>query len=244
VAKSETALLQAFNQRYGLSQAQKWRTEKDMWTRDQKENESVDDYVTAMQLTANRVSMPTDQLQELIIQGLKPELRLFVLNSRVHDIPELLTIARTCEAARMVDKPPAINSSIELLTNLVGALTTQVAKLTTANELAHTQAAIQTTDTRQPKNFTNKKQRQWQPREDQQQQQQSQNPWQASPVQQQWTSQNPQQTSGWSQPLPVPQQQQQQYVAAPTNQKLPTSNFKLSTTMDTFDFIDGQPKKR
>jgi hypothetical protein len=133
----------------------------------------------------------------------------------------------------MVDKPPAINSSIELLTNLVGALTTQVAKLTTANELAHTQAAIQTTDTRQPKNFTNKKQRQWQPREDQQQQQQSQNPWQASPVQQQWTSQNPQQTSGWSQPLPVQQQQQQQYVAAPTNQQLPNSSYQQQWTPST-----------
>ena len=99
------SLVAAFRQRYGITEAEKWRYQKDIWSREQRENETVDDYVTAMQLTANKIGIPQETLREAIIQGLKPELRLFVLNANAHDIPTLLAVARTCEAARSADRP-------------------------------------------------------------------------------------------------------------------------------------------
>ena len=129
---SFTALVSAFKERYGLSEAAKWKAEKDIWGRMQGKEESVDDYVTSMQLMANKVSMPTDTLKKAIIQGLKPELRLFVLNAKAKDIQELLTVARTCEAARSADTQHS--SNIDVLTDMVGSLIAKVGQLSSTTE--------------------------------------------------------------------------------------------------------------
>ena len=126
-------LVMAFKKRYGLSEAAKWKAEKDIWGRVQDKDESVDDYVTTMQLMANKVSMPSETLLKAIIQGLQPELRLFVLNSKASDIQELLTIARTCEAARSADTKQS--SNIDTLTDMVGSLIAKVSQLTTDEQV-------------------------------------------------------------------------------------------------------------
>ena len=127
---SWNSLVTAFKQRYGLTEAEKWRYQKDIWSREQGETETVDDYVTAMQLTANKVGMPQETLREAIIQGLKPELRLFVLNANAHDIPTLLAVARTCEAARSADRPRN-QDSLEIK-SMVASLMQQMQQMTTS----------------------------------------------------------------------------------------------------------------
>ena len=124
-------MLTAFHQRYGLTEAEKWRFNKEIWSQEQSENQTVDDYVTSMQIRATRVGMPQDTLKDAIIQGLKPELRLFVLNAKVPDIPTLLTVARTCEAARSADK---IKSSDDIgqLKAMVNSLINKMDKMTGA----------------------------------------------------------------------------------------------------------------
>jgi hypothetical protein len=95
-----------------LAEPEKWRQTKDIWRRKQGESESVADYVTAMHITATRVGMPSETLKEAIIQGLKLELRLFVLTNSVEDILHLLKLARICEAARSgikLAQPTSIN---------------------------------------------------------------------------------------------------------------------------------------
>jgi hypothetical protein len=82
----------------------RWRRTAEIWSRKQGPNESVDDYVAAMQSAASRVNMPEDYLADAILQGLKPELRLFVLYAGVETIPEILKIARTSEAAHSADR--------------------------------------------------------------------------------------------------------------------------------------------
>ena len=129
---SFSALVSAFKKRYDLSEAAKWKAEKDIWGRVQGKTESVDDYVTSMQLMANKVSMPAGTLKKAIIQGLQPELRLFVLNANAKDIQELLTVARTCEAARSADIHQT--SNIDVLTDMVGSLVTKVSQLATTTD--------------------------------------------------------------------------------------------------------------
>jgi len=125
-------LVTALKKRYGLSEAEQWKAEKDLWGRMQGSSESVDEYVTTMQLMANKVSMPAETLKKAIIQGLKPELRLFVLNAKAKDIQELLVVARTCEAARSADGNQKTN--IDTLTDMVGSLLSKVSDLTTQKE--------------------------------------------------------------------------------------------------------------
>jgi hypothetical protein len=105
-------LIQAFNERYALTRVDRWRKTAEIWSRKQGPNESVDDYVAAMQSAASRVNMPEDYLADAILQGLKPELRLFVLYAGVETIPEILKIARTSEAAHSADKSTTTTSDI------------------------------------------------------------------------------------------------------------------------------------
>ena len=141
------AIETAFMHRYGLTEPEKWRQTKDIWCKEQGENESVDDYVTAMHITATRVGMPNDTLKEAIIQGLKPELRLFVLANKVGDIPELLKLARTCEAARSADKSGTNN--VDKLTAKVDDLMKKIDSMVTRDDdkgstrrVSFTQAAV------------------------------------------------------------------------------------------------------
>jgi hypothetical protein len=177
ILQSEILLMQAFKDRFGLSIAQKMRTEKEMWTRDQREDESVDQYVTHMQIIGSRVNMPQEQLLKLIIQGLKPELRMFVLQANAGSIAELLTVSRTCEAARSIDHARQPTTAIDMLTSVVGALTAEVAKLTARAEMSvRTQAAVTTTDPPvrndyNKRSYEDQKQRTWTQKEPPQQQQ-------------------------------------------------------------------------
>ena len=125
---TETVLFTEFKNRFGLSPAQKMRTERELWSRDQLDSETVDEYVTTMQVIANRIGMSHENLLRMIIQGLKPELRLFTMNADVKTIKELLSVARMCEAARGVDKQSP-TSSIAVLTEVVGSLALKIEKL-------------------------------------------------------------------------------------------------------------------
>ena len=91
---TETVLFTEFKNRFGLSQAQKWRTERELWSRDQLDGENVDEYVVTMQVIANRIGMSQENLLRMIIQGLKPELRLFTMNADVKNIKDLLSQGR------------------------------------------------------------------------------------------------------------------------------------------------------
>jgi hypothetical protein len=98
-----------------LTRVDRWRRTAEIWSRKQGPNESVDDYVAAMQSAASRVNMPEDYLADATLQVLKPELRLFVLYAGVETIPEILKIARTSEAAHSADKSTTTTSDISKL---------------------------------------------------------------------------------------------------------------------------------
>jgi hypothetical protein len=57
-----------------------------------------------MQAAGNRVNMPENYLADAILQGLKPELRLFVQHSGANTIPKILKVARISEAAHLADQ--------------------------------------------------------------------------------------------------------------------------------------------
>jgi hypothetical protein len=59
------AVTTAFNERYALTRVDRWRQTAEIWSRKETYNESVDDYVAAMQAAGNRVNMPENYLADV-----------------------------------------------------------------------------------------------------------------------------------------------------------------------------------
>jgi hypothetical protein len=93
-------LITEFKKRHELTRVDKWRQTTDIWRRQQRADESVNDYVTSMQTAARRIDMADNMLVDAIIQGLLPEIRLFVLQSGAEDLDEICQKAKVAEAAR------------------------------------------------------------------------------------------------------------------------------------------------
>ena len=67
---------EVFNKRYKLSDLIKYKSAKDIFTRKQGKDESVDDYVVAMQRMARRISTePNEEMVRFaILNGLRPNI--------------------------------------------------------------------------------------------------------------------------------------------------------------------------
>ncbi len=101
---------EAFRKRYAQSELLKYKTAKDIFTRKQAINESVDDYIAAMQKMARRVSeTPNEEMTRFaILAGLHPRIANGVIAKQPKTIPELLDAARIAE----LTAPPAVDDSI------------------------------------------------------------------------------------------------------------------------------------
>ena len=86
----------------------------DIWSRKQGPNESTDDYIAMMENSARLINMPESSLCDAIIQGLHPDIRLFVLHSGSETIEQIQNAARTSEAAQAANSA-ATNSQFDML---------------------------------------------------------------------------------------------------------------------------------
>jgi hypothetical protein len=121
-------LFREFQSRYELSRVAKWKQTANLWKRKQEVNESVDDYIAAMQTLAKRINMPTDLVIDAIIQGLNPEIRLHVLHTGADTIDGILQAARVSEMAHNANttQPNQLEelaTQVKLLVNKISAQT-------------------------------------------------------------------------------------------------------------------------
>lgn len=128
---SEEILYEAFQKRFGYTEAMKITAESQLWHRVQKPNETVDDYVTAMRIEAHQLQMPEQQLFKIITNGFKEPIKMFVMNNHCQSIDEALNVARTCEAAHETDRPNSQEVAIGKLTEMVQNLRTELAQAAT-----------------------------------------------------------------------------------------------------------------
>lgn len=131
-------LLRAFRRRYSLTDLDRWRKASSLWDREQKATESVDTYITDIQ-NAARVVPVTDQnlLRFAIIKGLKPAIRLHVLQTGAHTLDGVIQAARVAEAALSASAP---TDDITKLTDQVSLLLARMeVKPTTVNTSASTE---------------------------------------------------------------------------------------------------------
>jgi hypothetical protein len=96
-------LMEEFKLRNAPSIVDKWQRTRDIWSRQQSANESVNDYIAFMQAAAQKAGMDENALVHPIIRGLKPDIRLFVLHNGAQTVQDILRAARISEAAHSAD---------------------------------------------------------------------------------------------------------------------------------------------
>lgn len=88
----------SFLARFTTSDFMRWVRVSDMFSRVQKQNETVDEYVVQVQKMAKAVDMKDDNfIRYAILKGLKPNIRCYVLQNDAKTVPEVLRLGRIAE---------------------------------------------------------------------------------------------------------------------------------------------------
>jgi hypothetical protein len=119
-------LQEAFMSRYTPNALQRYQKASHMWSRMQQDNESVDSYFTAIKSAANQIKLRDEQqLCSCLIRGLKPHLRLHVLQNTHDTLEDIQHSARVAEiaSAGIVDSDKAVSELSKTVTLLVDKLT-------------------------------------------------------------------------------------------------------------------------
>ena len=139
------SLLRAFRRRYSITDIDRWRKATLIWQRDQQPLESVDTFVTAIQNAARIVPIHDATLIRFaIIRGLKPAIRLHVLQTGATTLDDVIRAARVAEAALSASGP----------TDEVSQLTAQVTQLLAKLATKPAVAVVDDTDARRRVTFT------------------------------------------------------------------------------------------
>lgn len=115
------SLVDAFRERFALSDVQLCQKASHMWGREQQSSETVDAYVSDIRKTARQLQMTDESmLRFAVIRGLRPAIRLHVLQSNATTLEEVIKAARTAEAANQ--SVPDSSSAVTELTSTVKQL--------------------------------------------------------------------------------------------------------------------------
>jgi hypothetical protein len=132
-ADSFHRLQEAFMTRYMPNPLQRYQKASNMWSRMQQDNESFDSYFTAILSAANQINQiklrDEQQLCFCLIRGLKPHLRLHVLQNSHDTLEEIQHSARVAEIANagILDNDKAVSELSKTVTLLVDKLTAKQA---------------------------------------------------------------------------------------------------------------------
>jgi Retrotransposon gag protein len=109
-------LKEAFKQNYFNPSELAWQLQGNLWKQEQRSDETVDSYVTRIRKGARKLNMEPTVICDVIINGLRPSIRMHVSLQRSGTGPpqleELVRYARLTEA---VVVPPAEDSTNLLL---------------------------------------------------------------------------------------------------------------------------------
>jgi Retrotransposon gag protein len=104
--KDFPTILREFRRRYSLTEVDRWKKASSMWSRQQRSDESVDSYITDIRNAARVVPVNDDTLIRFaIIRGLRPEIRLHVLQSDASSLDAVIKASRVAEAALVATRP-------------------------------------------------------------------------------------------------------------------------------------------
>jgi hypothetical protein len=117
-------LITAFRKRYSMSDIDRCKKASALMTRAQGETESVASYITAVQNAARLVPVKDSNfLRYIVTRGLRPQIRLHVMQSSANDLESVIKAAKVAEAAIQASTP---SSDVKDLTDQVSRLITKL----------------------------------------------------------------------------------------------------------------------
>ena len=97
------ALQDTFKERYFPQEMNRWKQTSEVWSMKQKAGQSAIDYMACVEMEARRTGIEGDQLGCVIIQGLLPSTRQFVVTREGNDIASLRKWLTVSAAAAVPD---------------------------------------------------------------------------------------------------------------------------------------------
>ena len=106
-------VMETFETKFSPAPITKWKRASDFWSRDQRPQESVEEYYADMLKRVKDVGMEeeTAMTRYAIMRGLRPALRTYVMQQNPTSLDELVTAAKVTEAT-VTETTPAVNSEI------------------------------------------------------------------------------------------------------------------------------------
>jgi len=108
-------LKQAFELRFKSPEVLKYKNAKEVFTKRQGLNQSVDDYVTDMIKIRKAINISDQMLQFAVLNGLRPELATYVTQRQPENMAELLQAARIAELTLPASKNTELHSKVDRL---------------------------------------------------------------------------------------------------------------------------------
>jgi len=104
---------QIFRQRYQTPETLMMQSVQELHSRQQQQEESVDDYCTQMLKLAKIVQVKDDLLLYTLLNGLRPEIATYVTQRGPKSVNELLTAARTAEITITPSKDLSLHAKVD-----------------------------------------------------------------------------------------------------------------------------------
>jgi hypothetical protein len=142
--RSYDSLVTAFRDNYFVPVELRWKETGLLWNQAQRDDERVEDFVTRIRRGARRINMGEAQLTGIVLNGLRPTIRMHVLQKGGDTLNDLVKTAKLAEAVA----PPSNDTTNALLLKVIQAnaqanekqttemkrLTAKIAALTEPND--------------------------------------------------------------------------------------------------------------
>lgn len=100
VTESPATLKAALKERYDTATANRWRRAADLWQMRQSSTQSLDDFVTSVELAGQKIEASTEHLFQVAINGLRPALRQLVVAHDPQTLDDLRKWGRLAECSQ------------------------------------------------------------------------------------------------------------------------------------------------
>ena len=128
-------LCKAFKQNYYRPEELRWKATGTLWSQPQRADENVEEYIGRARKIAKRLKMDAATVKDAILHGLRPTIRMFVLQQAPADLDALVKAARVAEAVApvttaLIDAVKAAALTNDKQTAELKALSAKVAAMT------------------------------------------------------------------------------------------------------------------
>ena len=137
------SLREAFIANYFGAPELRWKLTGSLWNESQKESERVDDFIVRIRKGARRLKLGQQDICDILLNGLKPVLRMHCIQRATTTLEELVKAAKLAEALAPANSETSTNLILEAMRDSIRsnekqaaeikALTTRVAALALAN---------------------------------------------------------------------------------------------------------------